>query len=148
MPCRPAATDLAMLRGARLVTASETEEGRAWAEARIKQMTGGDRIRARFMRQDYFEYLVYAGRVPGRVVGLSRTGGWVDVLSGDGALRIFDVIQPSSGSTVPAATLISSTRITLGLSRLNLLRRIMALEERLAMLSSGAAGSEDGIDRG
>jgi putative DNA primase/helicase len=50
-------TDLAMLRGARLVTASETEEGRAWAEARIKQMTGGDRIRARYMRQDFFEYL-------------------------------------------------------------------------------------------
>jgi putative DNA primase/helicase len=37
-------TDLAMLRGARLVTASETEEGKAWAEARIKQMTGGDEI--------------------------------------------------------------------------------------------------------
>lgn len=49
-------TDLADLAGARLVTASETEEGRAWAEARIKQMTGGDRIKARFMRQDYFEY--------------------------------------------------------------------------------------------
>ena len=35
-------TDLAMLRGARLVSASETEEGRSWAESRIKQMTGGD----------------------------------------------------------------------------------------------------------
>jgi len=33
-------TDLAMLRGARLVTAQETEEGRRWAEARIKAMTG------------------------------------------------------------------------------------------------------------
>ena len=50
-------TDLAMLRGARLVTASETEEGRPWAEARIKQMTGGDRITARFMRQDNFTFI-------------------------------------------------------------------------------------------
>ncbi|KQR80512.1 phage/plasmid primase, P4 family [Sphingomonas sp. Leaf343] len=49
-------TELAMLRGARLVTASETEEGRAWAEARIKQITGGDAITARFMRQDNFTY--------------------------------------------------------------------------------------------
>ena len=49
-------TDLAMLRGARLVTAVETEEGRRWAEAKIKQLTGGDAISARFMRQDFFTY--------------------------------------------------------------------------------------------
>ena len=49
-------TDLAMLRGARLVTASETEEGRAWAESRIKQLTGGEPITARFMRQDFFTF--------------------------------------------------------------------------------------------
>ena len=49
-------TDLAMLRGARLVTASETEQGQAWAEARIKTLTGGDRVTARFMRQDFFQY--------------------------------------------------------------------------------------------
>jgi putative DNA primase/helicase len=59
-------TDLAMLRGARLVTATETEEGRRWAESRIKQLTGGDTVAARFMRQDFFEYrpqfkLVIAG---------------------------------------------------------------------------------------
>jgi putative DNA primase/helicase len=45
-----------MLAGARLVMTTETEEGRAWAEARIKAMTGGDPISARFMRQDFFTY--------------------------------------------------------------------------------------------
>ena len=49
-------TELAMLRGARLVVATETEEGRRWAESRIKVMTGGDPITARFMRGDFFTY--------------------------------------------------------------------------------------------
>lgn len=49
-------TDFAMLRGARLVCASETEEGKAWAEVRIKEATGGDPITARFMRQDFFTF--------------------------------------------------------------------------------------------
>ena len=49
-------TDLAMLRGARLVMTTETEEGRAWAESRIKALTGGDPITARFMRQDFFTF--------------------------------------------------------------------------------------------
>lgn len=48
--------DLATLRGARLVTSQETEEGRRWAEARIKALTGGDPITARFMRQDFFTF--------------------------------------------------------------------------------------------
>lgn len=49
-------TDLAGLRGARIVSSVETEEGRRWAESRIKSLTGGDKISARFMRQDFFEY--------------------------------------------------------------------------------------------
>ena len=49
-------TELARLHGARMVTASETEEGRSWAESRIKQITGGDPIAARYMRKDFFEY--------------------------------------------------------------------------------------------
>ena len=50
-------TDLAMLRGARTVIAQETEAGHRWAEAKIKALTGGDPISARFMRQDFFTYL-------------------------------------------------------------------------------------------
>ena len=49
-------TEIAALRGARLVTASETQEGRAWADTRVKELTGGDPIKARFMRQDEFEF--------------------------------------------------------------------------------------------
>lgn len=49
-------TDLAMLRGARAVIAQETEEGQRWAESRIKALTGGDPISARFMRQDFFTF--------------------------------------------------------------------------------------------
>jgi putative DNA primase/helicase len=58
-PSRPSSTretDLAGLQGAQLVTAIETEEGRRWAESKVKALTGGDRITARFMRQDFFEY--------------------------------------------------------------------------------------------
>jgi putative DNA primase/helicase len=50
-------TELARMRGARLVTATETEGGRYWAESRLKEITGGERIAARFMHKDFFEYL-------------------------------------------------------------------------------------------
>ncbi|OWY03556.1 hypothetical protein B6V75_08985 [Thioclava sp. F1Mire-8] len=49
-------TEVARLHGARMVFASETEAGRAWAENRIKQLTGGDVMTARFMRQDDFSF--------------------------------------------------------------------------------------------
>jgi putative DNA primase/helicase len=50
-------TDLAKLAGARWVASTETAKGRMWDEQRIKQVTGGEKISARFMRQDEFEYL-------------------------------------------------------------------------------------------
>jgi putative DNA primase/helicase len=50
-------TEVADLRGARLVVASETEKGRRWAESRLKEITGASPISARFMRQDLFEYI-------------------------------------------------------------------------------------------
>jgi putative DNA primase/helicase len=49
-------TDLAMLRGARMVTSQEIEKNQRWAESKVKSLTGGDRITARFMRQDFFSY--------------------------------------------------------------------------------------------
>ncbi|HWE72587.1 MAG TPA: phage/plasmid primase, P4 family [Stellaceae bacterium] len=50
-------TELARLRGARLVVAQETEAGKPWREVRVKSLTGGDPITARFMRGDFFEYM-------------------------------------------------------------------------------------------
>jgi putative DNA primase/helicase len=49
-------TELAQLRGKRLAISSEVEEGQYWAEARIKELTGDERLTARFMRQDFFEF--------------------------------------------------------------------------------------------
>lgn len=48
--------DIARLRGARLVSAIETGDGKRLAEAMVKQMTGGDTIPARFMRAEWFEF--------------------------------------------------------------------------------------------
>lgn len=48
--------DVARLRGARLVTASESEAGKRLAESFVKDLTGGDTIAARFMRAEWFDF--------------------------------------------------------------------------------------------
>lgn len=44
------------LLGRRLVVVSESDEGRKLAEATMKRLTGGDKIKARKMRQDFVEF--------------------------------------------------------------------------------------------
>jgi P4 family phage/plasmid primase-like protien len=59
-------TDRAGLHSARLVTATETEAGRRWDETKLKMLSGGNRVTARFMHKDNFTYtpqftLVFSG---------------------------------------------------------------------------------------
>ncbi len=49
-------TEIARLKGVRLVVAHETQKGRRWDEAKIKNLTGGDKLTGRFMRGDFFEF--------------------------------------------------------------------------------------------
>jgi putative DNA primase/helicase len=49
--------DVARLRGARLVTASETNEGRGLDASLVKRLTGGDPIDARYMRGEWFTFM-------------------------------------------------------------------------------------------
>lgn len=63
---RGISSDVASLQGARMVTAQETSEGRRWDEQRVKQLTGGDVITARFLYGNEFSFaptfkLVFAG---------------------------------------------------------------------------------------
>ncbi|RJP24475.1 MAG: DNA primase, partial [Candidatus Abyssobacteria bacterium SURF_5] len=49
-------TALASLQGVRLAVTAEIEQGKRMAEVLVKELTGGDRLAARKMRQDYFEF--------------------------------------------------------------------------------------------
>jgi P4 family phage/plasmid primase-like protien len=49
-------TEVASLLGKRMITAHENEDGAALREGFIKQATGGDQLKARFMREDFFDF--------------------------------------------------------------------------------------------
>ncbi|GJF33034.1 DNA primase/helicase [Kitasatospora sp. NE20-6] len=49
-------TDLAELHGRRIIMCSELKPGDRFDEARVKLLTGGDKIKARRMRQDFFSF--------------------------------------------------------------------------------------------
>ncbi len=49
-------TEQADLFGARAVVLQEVEAGRAWAEVTLKQLTGGDTVKARHMREDFWSF--------------------------------------------------------------------------------------------
>ncbi len=49
-------TEIADLKGARFVATVEVEEGRRLAEVLVRTLTGGDKLKARFMRMDFFEF--------------------------------------------------------------------------------------------
>lgn len=48
--------DIARLKGARFVTITEVEAGRRLAEGLVKQMTGGEKMVARFLNAEFFEF--------------------------------------------------------------------------------------------
>jgi len=49
--------DIARLRGTRFVTTTEAEQGRRLSEPLIKQITGNDRMTARFLYGEYFNFV-------------------------------------------------------------------------------------------
>ncbi|WP_127500639.1 methionyl-tRNA formyltransferase [Actinoplanes solisilvae] len=75
----------------------------------------------------------YDGRVPGRPVGRSSAEGWVDVLTGDGVLRL-RTVRLEGSEPAPAATVIRSVKQTLGLHTHGLLTLIAELQSRLEPL--------------
>lgn len=76
----------------------------------------------------------YIGRIPGRVVGISKPEGSVDVLTGDGMLRICEV-KDERGQLMKPSLVIRSIRTTLGIDVEELLERIQKLEAHIEHLT-------------
>ncbi|MGH3658549.1 MAG: methionyl-tRNA formyltransferase [Actinomycetes bacterium] len=76
----------------------------------------------------------YVGRIPGRVVRVAAADGFVDVLTGDGVYRLYEVCPDDAETAVPASAVIRSVKDTLGLGVAALLERLAALESELTEL--------------
>lgn len=87
----------------------------------------------------------YVGRVAGRVVAVSEAEGYVEVLTGDGILRLLEVQWDGQGR-MPAASVIKSVKSSLGVTPTEILARIKALESQIHAFvqsrndSAGAGG--------
>ena len=75
----------------------------------------------------------YVGRIPGRICAIDRVNGTVDVLTGDGVLRLC-AVRTVDGVCSPAANVIRSLKDSLGLMPRDLLKRIAQLQESLDAL--------------
>jgi methionyl-tRNA formyltransferase len=75
----------------------------------------------------------YIGRIPGRIINRSPTEGHVDVLTGDGILRLIEV-QLIGQEKTQAAKVIKSVKSTLGVQISDLLNRIQSLEKQIFYL--------------
>lgn len=53
---QPHPTDVAVCVGSRLVIVHETQRGATFDASKVKLLTGGDKLTARHMRQDFFEF--------------------------------------------------------------------------------------------
>lgn len=84
----------------------------------------------------------YEGRIPGRVVARNSTTGTIDVLSGDGIVRIEEVEWDGLGECTPAS-IVKSVRTYLGVQATSefagLHRKLAGLEERIEGLEEKLA---------
>jgi methionyl-tRNA formyltransferase len=78
----------------------------------------------------------YVGRIPGRVAFVDRVSGSVDILTGDGVLRVHTVHR-DDGSEVAAASVFTSVRQTAGIS----------ISTVMAAIRSGRLVQSEGGDR-
>jgi methionyl-tRNA formyltransferase len=69
---------------------------------------------------------LYLGRIPGRIVKVEKEDGFVDVLTGDGMLRIYEVEW--QGKLLPAAEVITSVKERLGIDIFQLQEQVRELQ--------------------